>query len=192
MGSNPSRFKGANNPVDGVNWEDGHAFIAKLNQYALQQRPRLVEGLFRLPTEAEWEYACRAGTTSALPSGKDLAMAEGADANVDALAWYSGNSEAKTHPVGQKAPNGWGLYDMPGNVWEWCEDWHASQYPAGSQRDPRGPSSGTCRVFRGGAWDCGPGSERSAHRWRDTPDHRSESQGFRLCLTATAPESHAP
>jgi formylglycine-generating enzyme required for sulfatase activity len=124
---------------------------------------------YRLPTEAEWEYACRAGTTTPYYTGS----------SVDNAGWYYGNSGNKTHPVGQKQANAWGLYDMHGNVWEWCWDWYGS-YSGGSQTDPVGASSGTIRVWRGGSWYDSAGDARSALRNLITPSLRSGSLGFRL------------
>jgi len=108
-------------------------------------------GGFRLPTEAEWEYACRAGTASALNNGKELTSTTGQGRNLDGVAWYNANGDSKTHPVGQKQANAWGLYDMHGNVWEWCSDWHG-EYDTLKTTDPAGPEQGTTRVVRGGCW----------------------------------------
>lgn len=161
MGNNPSYFKGDNLPVENVSWEDVQEFIAKLN--------RKGEGTYRLPTEAEWEYACRAGTSG------DYA------GNLDEMGWYEGNSERKTHPVGQKKPNGWGLYDMHGNVWEWCEDWYDGGYYARSPNsDPKGPSEGSTRVARGGGCDFPSVACRSATRYGFRPVLRGNTLGFRL------------
>ena len=139
MGSNPAAFSacGPMCPVEEVSWADAQAFIATLNRR---------EGVetYRLPTEAEWEYAARAGTQTAYHFGD-------AASQLGTYAWYWDNSNRRTHPVGQKRPNAWGLYDMHGNVWEWTADWYGP-YPAGSVTDPRGPSTGTSRVHRGGSW----------------------------------------
>jgi len=121
----------------------------------------------RLPTEAEWEYACRAGTTGAR-YGK-----------LGEVAWYEDNSDGETHRVGTKAPNAWGLYDMLGNVWEWCQDWHGS-YPSGPVTDPTGPSTGSYRVYRGGSWDFDAGGVRAAYRGGDSPGYRNGYLGFRV------------
>ena len=121
----------------------------------------------RLPTEAEWEYACRAGTTGAR-YGK-----------LGEVAWYEDNSDGETHRVGTKAPNAWGLYDMLGNVWEWCQDWHGS-YPSGPVTDPTGPSTGSYRVYRGGSWDFAAGGVRAAYRGGDSPGYRNVDLGFRV------------
>ena len=165
MGDNPSRFKGGNLPVEMVLWEDCQKFIQRLNAKG--------EGAYRLPTEAEWEYACRAGTTG------DYA------GNLDEMGWYASNSGDKTRPIGQKKPNGWGLYDMHGNVWEWCEDWYDSGYYAKSLgSDPKGPSGGSFRVFRGGGWSITAVDCRSANRGSATPGYRGLALGFRLLRTA--------
>jgi formylglycine-generating enzyme required for sulfatase activity len=150
MGSNPRRFTGTNLPVESVSWNDiaePGGFMEKVNRSAA------AGGIFSLPTEAQWEYACRAGTTTALNSGKKLTPENGACPNLDELAWYRENSENKTHPVGQKKANRWGLHDMHGNVVEWCLDWYYDHTDE-AQVDPRGPdsSSASGRVFRGGGW----------------------------------------
>lgn len=165
MGSNPSHYKGANLPVENVSWEDVQQFIQKLNA--------LNDGyIYRLPTEAEWEYGCRAGSTG------DYAGA------LDAMAWYGNNAAGTTHPVGQKKPNSWGLYDMHGNVLEWCDDWFNGSYYAQSPSvDPKGPSAGSSRVLRGGNWVLGSGFLRSAHRSGRTPGLRENDLGFRLVRT---------
>jgi len=162
MGSNPSYIKGASLPVEQVSWEDCQLFIEKLNGKGV--------GTFRLPTEAEWEYACRAGTTGDYAG--DLAE----------LAWYNANSESKTHPVGTKKPNPWGLYDMHGNVWEWCQDWYGT-YSQEKQIDPKGAAGGSDRVFRGGSWYSSAYGCRSASRLWFWPSLRSFSLGFRLVRT---------
>ena len=149
--------------MENVSWEDVQEFIKKLNAKG--------EGTYRLPTEAEWEYACRAGTTGAY-SGS----------NLDEIGWYNSNSGNKTHPVGQKKANAWGLYDMHGNVWEWTEDWYGT-YSSGNVTDPTGASSGSVRVFRGGSW-AGPAENlRSAFRLTYTPSYRYDNLGFRLLRT---------
>jgi len=167
MGNNPSRFEGCDQcPVEQVSWNDAQEFISRLNSR--------VDDEFRygLPTEAQWEYACRAGTTG------DYA------GNLDEMAWYSGNSGSKTYPVGQKKPNAWGLYDMHGNIWEWCQDWYDSGYYAKSPGvDPRGPEGGSDRVHRGGGWgDDGRGC-RSALRGNYSPGNRFDYLGFRFTRT---------
>ena len=164
MGSNPSYFSGCGQcPVEAVSWDDAQEFIRSLNGRAGGNR-------YRLPTEAEWEYAARAGTTGDRYG------------NLDAIAWHNGNSGDRTHPVGQKAPNAWGLHDMLGNVREWVEDWYGD-YPGGTVTDPRGPVSGSFRVGRGGGWGIGAGICRSSYRSSVTPGIRSSYLGFRLLRT---------
>jgi formylglycine-generating enzyme required for sulfatase activity len=164
MGSNPSYFKsGDNYPVEQVSWDDCQSFITKLNQ--------MVGGnAFRLPTEGEWEYACRAGTTGDRYG------------NIDSIAWYSSNSGSTTRPVGQKQANGWGLYDTLGNVWEWCQDWYGG-YSSSYQTDPTGPASGAGRVRRGGGWFYRAQLVRSAIRDLYDPGDYGYTLGFRLART---------
>lgn len=165
MGNNPAMFKkGSNYPVEYVSWEDCQLFISKLNS-----RNRKI---FRLPTEAEWEYACRSG-------GRDEQYAGGND--LDRVAWYSSNSGASTHAVGGKAANGLGLYDMNGNVWEWCLDWYGRNYYSSSPiYNPQGPSSGLLRINRGGSWDYTVWGLRSTYRSRYIPSSCYISLGCRL------------
>jgi formylglycine-generating enzyme required for sulfatase activity len=170
MGNNPSNFKGRSNPVEMVSWNDVQAFISLLNKREGHSR-------YRLPTEAEWEYSARAGTTGAYSFGDDADSLGG-------YAWYDDNSGNKTHPVGQKAPNPWGLYDMHGNVWEWVQDWYGDRYYSSSPgSDPKGPSSGSNRVKRGGCWGHYARSCRSAYRDDSAPDVRYINLGFRLALS---------
>ncbi|MCD6405497.1 MAG: formylglycine-generating enzyme family protein, partial [Planctomycetes bacterium] len=129
----------------------------------------------RLPTEAEWEYACRAGSSTRFSFGDS-------DSQLDSYAWYNGNSGSKTHPVGQKRPNGWDLYDMHGNVWECCADWKGD-YPSGSVTDPQGPSSESARVLRGGSWNINPQNCRSAYRSYYSPDYSGSVSGVRVART---------
>ncbi len=166
MGSNPSYFKGDNLPVENVNWNDVQTFIRKLNQ--------LTGKNYRLPTEAEWEYAARGGNNSRgnKYSGSD---------NVGSVAWYYENSGSTTHPVGSKSPNELGIYDMSGNVWEWCQDWYGD-YSSSSQRNPKGPASGSNRVGRSGGWCNGAGSCRVSYRLNLSPVNRYDFLGFRLVL----------
>ncbi|MBM4284603.1 MAG: formylglycine-generating enzyme family protein [Deltaproteobacteria bacterium] len=168
MGHNPAKFNqnGDDSPVERVSWDDAQAFLAKLNQMEKT-------GQYRLPTEAEWEYACRAGGAARFSFGND-------GAKLGEYAWYDQNSGGRTHPVGQLKPNAWGLYDMHGNVWEWCQDWYG-EYAAGPVTDPRGPSSGRFRVLRGGSWYLASQAFfRCAHRHRDRPTLRSDLVGFRV------------
>lgn len=168
MGSNPSRFKdcGDNCPVEQVSWDDAQEFIVKLNE-------REGTDKYRVPTEAEWEYACRAGSTTKFCFGDD-------ETKLSAHAWYYDNSGPRFHPVGQKKPNAWGLYDVHGNVREWCQDRYGF-YPSSPVTDPTGPSSGTFRrVFRGGSWGGYAGLCRSAlRRWGD-PGGPAYDLGFRV------------
>lgn len=170
MGNNPSNFKdcGASCPVEQISWNDTQDFIGRLNGKTGKN--------YRLPTEAEWEYAARSG-------GKREKYAGGDD--LDRVAWYSSNSGSKTHPVGTKAPNGLGLYDMSGNVWEWCQDWYGEKFYGESPRDnSRGPSSGQYRVRRGGAWNSKPQNVRAADRGWSGPAYRLDVDGFRLSMSA--------
>ena len=166
MGSNPLNFKGADLPVECVSWDDCQEFIQKLN--------RLTGRNFRLPTEAEWEFACRGGNNSRgyKYSGSNY---------IDNVAWYWDNSGGKTHPVGTKAPNELGIYDMSGNVWEWCSDRYAD-YTSYSQTDPTGPQSGSFRVCRGGSWYDRARYCRSSRRGRGNPTYRDGYLGLRLAL----------
>ena len=143
MGKNPSRFKGPQLPVERVSWKAAVSFCTKLSAFPEEQAAGRT---YRLPTEAEWEYACRAGSTT------DFCFGD-AEWGLDDYAWYEDNSDHRTHPVGQKRPNAWGLYDMHGNVWEWCADWHdEAYYEASPVDDPQGPATGVDRVGRGGSW----------------------------------------
>jgi formylglycine-generating enzyme required for sulfatase activity len=161
MGSNPAYFqKGVAYPVELVTWDDCQDFITRLNQ-------KIGGNFFRLPTEAEWEYACRAGTAG------DYYGA------IDSIGWYDANSGNSTHPVSQKQANAFGLYDMAGNVWEWCQDWY-EDYSAGYQTDPVGPVSGSDRIFRGGSWDAGSAGLRSSFRGARPPNYYYYTVGLRL------------
>ena len=171
MGSNPSEIKGDNLPVERVTWHDAVAFCAKLTERE-RSAGRLPAGFaYRLPTEAEWEYACRAGTTAEYAGP------------LPELAWFYDNSERTTHLVGGKQPNAWGLYDMHGNVWEWCADWYGN-HPGGNVTDPTGAISGTFRVRRGGGWSDEAANCRSARRLSWGPDGQLDHLGFRLALGA--------
>ena len=166
MGSNPSYFKGDNLPVENVNWNDCQEFIRKLHQ--------LTGKNFRLPTEAEWEYAARGGN-------KSQHYKYAGSNTLGDVAWYVNNSENKTHPVRSKSPNELGLYDMAGNVWEWCSDWKGS-YSSSSQTNPTGPSTGSYRVLRGGSWYFNARYCRVSSRSILDPDDRGSGSGFRLSL----------
>jgi formylglycine-generating enzyme required for sulfatase activity len=174
MGRNPSHFKGNNLPVENVSWEDCQEFIQRLNA-------RESGNKYRLPTEAEWEYAARAGSKTAFANG-GISERGRYDSNLDAMGWYSGNSKGKTHPVARKKPNAWKLYDMHGNVWEWCQDRYGD-YPSGHVTDPIVTSSRWGPVIRGGSFyhparDC-----RSAVRHLGGRDLRASNVGFRLVRT---------
>lgn len=167
MGSNPSYFIGnLQRPVEYVSWNECQEFIKKLNQ--------LTGKTFRLPTEAEWEYAARGGSQS---QGYKYAGSN----TIDDVAWYTNNSSSTSHPVKQKQPNELGLYDMSGNVWEWCQDWYDS-YSSTPQTNPAGPSSGSHRVNRGGSWGSNAGDCRVSNRDDNTPSNRNISLGLRLAL----------
>jgi formylglycine-generating enzyme required for sulfatase activity len=159
MGDNPAHFQGDDRrPVEMVSWEDAVRFCEGLTSQT--------GGMYRLPTEAEWEYACRAGTTGARYG------------DLDAVAWYRDNARGSTQPVGQKQPNAWGLFDMLGNVDEWCQDWYGND-SSEPQRDPKGPPSGDPRVFRGGALDYYAQYCRAAQRFSNLPTDRNLNVGFR-------------
>ncbi len=204
MGDNPSYFKacGGSCPVEQVSWYEAIAYANALSKKegleicyrdgekeydkssaSSKTEPRWPKGLdclgYRLPTEAEWEYAARAGTTTAFYTG-DITEPTGRDANLDRAGWYEENSDRKTHPVGQKAANGGGLYDMHGNVWEWVWDRYRD-YGQGEQRDPLGAQTGVSRVLRGGSWYYFARHCRSAFRYYYSPDYRFNYLGFRLC-----------
>jgi formylglycine-generating enzyme required for sulfatase activity len=165
MGSNPSKFKGDSLPVETVSWKDARKFIRRLNAQTGKR--------YRLPTEAEWEFAACGGVKS---NGYKYSGSN----NIDDVAWYMDNSERKTHPVGTKLPNELGIYDMSGNVWEWCSDWFGD-YSGDTQTNPKGPLTGSLRVLRGGSW--GDASHCwVAYRSYDTPGNRNGIVGFRVVL----------
>ena len=164
MGANPSEFKGANNPVENVSWDDCQEFLRRLNALPSVKADGLT---FRLPTAEEWEYASRAGAT-----GRFCKLADGTEITMDTLgqvAWFGDNSDGKTHPVGQKEPNAFGLYDMHGNVWEWTST-----------------ADGGYRVLRGGGWDFSAGDCESSSRFSLSPGLRLNFLGFRLCASGKA------
>lgn len=167
MGCNSSKFKGDNLPVENVSWNDCQTFIKRLNSYTGRN--------FRLPTEAEWEFAARGGNYSRhyKYSGSNY---------IDDVAWYGDNSGDRTHPVGTKQANELGLYDMSGNVWEWCSDWYGS-YSSYSQTDPIGPNNGSNRMDRGGCWGNFAKRCRPAYRSYGTPGYRDHGRGLRLVLS---------
>jgi formylglycine-generating enzyme required for sulfatase activity len=175
MGGNPSRFPDRDDhPVEAVSWSDSQAFCTRLGQ---------AEGrAYRLPTEAEWEHACRAGTATPFHFGAALTTDQ---ANYNGVSGTHGQGlqRERTTPVGSFPPNAWGLYDMHGNVWEWCADWYAA-YPGGDCVDPVGPSDGSKRVVRGGSWLGSARLCRSACRTKFTPASSFGYIGCRLCLCA--------
>ncbi len=193
MKSNPSTYSecGENCPVETVSWNDVREFISKMNERG--------EGTYRLPTEAEWEYAARAGSTAAFANGGIAEIGCEHDPNLYAMGWYCGNSGvtysgchdaswyggpscAGTHPVAQKQANLWGLYDTHGSVYEWCQDWHGD-YPTGPLTDPTGPGTGSSRVARGGCWGSSAKDCRSACRFMLMPEERGGGTGFRLAFS---------
>jgi sulfatase modifying factor 1 len=172
MGSNPSFFKkcGEKCPVEQVSWNDVQGFITKLNAKTGKT--------YRLPTEAEWEYTARSG------GKKEKYAGTSSDVELGKYAWYGANSGGRTHPTGERQPNGLGLYDMTGNVWEWCQDWYGEKYYSQSSRkNPTGPTSGARRVLRGGAWIFEPAGIRASARYSLTPDARGDLYGFRLSIS---------
>jgi len=182
IGDNPSRFQperlggdNALNPVETVSWDDAVEFCRRLSELPEEKAAGRV---YRLPTEAEWEYACRAGSETAYSFGE----------TPDSLAeygWFDDNSGKRTQPVGQKLPNAWGLYDMHGNVWEWCADWKGD-YPSGAVTAPVGPADGEARVARGGCWMYVASLCRSAGRYAYPPSYRYRNVGFRVVLISEA------
>lgn len=173
MGNNPSSFMagGDNCPVENVSWNECQEFIKRLNAGE--------DGIYRLPTEAEWEYACRAGSSTPLCNGEISELNCTHDPILNEVGWYCGNSSRKSRPVAQKNPNAWGLYDMHGNVSEWCQDWYG-EYGSNSQTDPCGPKSASGKVVRGGSWLSNAKNCRSASRFNWLPDAGIEFIGFRL------------
>ena len=172
MGSNPSGFKGSSLPVEQVSWDEAVSYCAKLTVRELAAGRIEAGQAYRLPTEAEWEYAARAGTTGAYAG------------ELGSMGWYNVNSGSTSHAVKGKQANGWGLYDMHGNVWEWCADWYGA-YTSESVTDPMGATSGSFRVLRGGCWYVGARNCRSAYRDRDQPGYRYDSLGFRSVLSSS-------
>ncbi|MDP6803534.1 MAG: formylglycine-generating enzyme family protein [Gemmatimonadota bacterium] len=194
LGTTPSYFSrgGGECPVEQVDWADAVRFCNALSDS--EGRTRCYSGRgsgtvcdfdadgYRLPTEAEWEYACRAGTETALSIGEARELECGGDPNLDAVAWYCGNAGGRAHLAARKAPNAWGLYDMHGNVWEWCWDWYGEY--GGPEADPKGTLSGLGRVIRGGSWCFDQRDCRSASRSYGDPDFMVNRVGFRPVRTA--------
>jgi formylglycine-generating enzyme required for sulfatase activity len=176
MRNNPSRFRGARNPVDSVSWQDCQNFAARLSEKFGAGGAR-----FSLPTEAQWEYACRAGTTTRYSFGDDHYTGRLGD-----YAWWGMNAKGATHPVGQKKPNAWGLYDMHGNVFEWFADrWSEDYYGKSPTEDPAGPETGESRGLRGGSWSLrDPRIFRCAFRYPHTRNAPIDNYGFRVARTA--------
>ena len=180
LGRNPSHFTGnSNRPVEKITFFDAVDFCLALTRRE-QKAGHLPTGYeYRLPTEAEWEYACRAGSTNLFAFGDDAAVA-------DQYAWTAENCDAGTHPVGLKRPNPWGLYDVHGNVWEWCADWFAP-YPAAPLTDPLGPSTSKYKVFKGGGWNQDVEYARASSRFMMSPSNGIHFVGFRLALGPVLP-----
>jgi formylglycine-generating enzyme required for sulfatase activity len=180
MGTNPSHFQkrvirksdSSMYPVETVSWEDAVEFCKRLSELPEEKKAGRV---YRLPTESEWEYACRASSTTAYSFGASAT-------SLGDYAWFRGNSDQQTHPVGEKQANAWGLYDMHGNVWEWCSDWYGD-YPKGAVSDPIGPKEGPGRVIRGGGWFNGTADCRSAIRDRPDKSLRDNRISFRVALS---------
>ena len=192
VASNPSYFQGGTSPVEQVSWFEAAAYCAALTAHE-RAAGRLPAGcVYRLPTEAEWEYACRAGTTTPFHFGNELRSGmvnfhgryEYPPCGASSLYCFnpSGTFLGTTTPVGSYAPNAWGLYDLHGNVWEWCQDWYASSLPGGTVTDPTGPASGSDRAFRGGDWRDYGRACRSANRYGFNPTLRFYFIGFRVVL----------
>jgi formylglycine-generating enzyme len=198
MGSNPSRWKGDKNPVEQVRWSDAVKFCNKRSEleglqvcYDLESWKCNFEATgYRLPTEAEWEYACRAGTTTAYFFGDS-------PAKLGDYGWFEKNSGGHPRPVGQKQPNPWGLYDMCGNVWEWCNDFYkVDYYPEAPQSNPRGPENGETKVVRGGAWRFSDENCRSGYRYNESPGYADVCFGYDIygfrCVRKTSTAETKP
>jgi formylglycine-generating enzyme required for sulfatase activity len=187
IGSNPSAFPGdPTRPVESISWYSATNYCGRLTQIERSAGRIPVNTVYRLPTEAEWEYACRALTSTRFSYGDDSAYSD-----LGNYAWYGGSSGGNggttTHPVGQKLPNPWGLYDMHSDVYEWCQDWYGA-YPGGAVIDPQGPRTGTNRVNRGGSWAAPNSWCRSAFRLEgNPPDSTSSGLGLRVVLAQGAP-----
>jgi len=179
IGTNPSYFQGeivggqnGSLPVEQVSWEDAVEFCKRLSEFPEEKRAGRI---YRLPTEAEWEYACRAGTKTAFSFDDEPGL-------LPEYGWFSRNTSDRTHTVGLHEPNAWGLYDMHGNLWEWCNDW-CGEYPKDATSDPSGPTQGTVRVIRGGGWYSVAANCRSARRLgRNPTERKNRDYGFRVAL----------
>ncbi len=184
-GRNPSHFAGdSNRPVEKVTFIDASNYCAAVTARE-RKAGRLPEGFeYRLPSEAEWEYACRAGSTNLFAFGNDAGVA-------DQYAWTAENCEATTHPVGQKFPNAWGLFDMHGNVWEWCSDWF-EPYPAMPLSDPVGPPTSKYKLFKGGGWNQDVEYARASSRFMMSPSNGIHFVGFRVALGRSLPSPNQP
>jgi formylglycine-generating enzyme required for sulfatase activity len=188
IGKNPSHFQGAvvsnenaDLPVENVSWDDAVEFCKKLSDLPEEMKAGRV---YRLPTEAEWEYACRAGSKTAYSFDDEEGL-------LPEYGWFSSNSSYRTHTVGLLEPNAWGLYDMHGNVWEWCSDRYV-EYPKGAVSDPSGPKEGSYRVYRGGCWSNVAADCQSADRNWGTPGSSGNPLGFRLALSSPSGISKSP
>jgi formylglycine-generating enzyme required for sulfatase activity len=181
IGVNNSQFRGGSNPVDSVSWFGAVDYCTKLTQRERTAGRIAVNNLYWLPTEAQWEYACRALTSTRFSYGDDPGYT-----NLAQYAWYSDNSGGTSHPVGQKLPNLWGLYDMHGNMGQWCADFYAP-YSGGTALDPSNPTNGQDRVVRGGDWASTPPECRSADRRAANPIAGFNQVGFRVILVAGPP-----
>ena len=175
------RFKGSSYPVNGIGWEDAVTFCKKLSDLPEEKNAGRE---YRLPTEAEWEYACRAGSTTMFGFGDSVAT-------LGEYAWFGDDLEG-ARPVGKKKPNKWGLYDMHGNVFEFCQDWYGdADYPSGEAIDPKGPSDGRTRVSRGGCWKCNAADCRSARRVSLAPTMGNEYYGFRVAMSLPSKQAQS-
>ncbi|MFC1588143.1 formylglycine-generating enzyme family protein [Planctomycetota bacterium] len=185
MDSNPSQVKSENLPVDNVMWESCREFCIRLTELEQESGEISMGARYRLPTEAEWEYACRAGAKARFCFGNSLDK-------LGDYAWYCENSSRRMHEVGTKKPNNWGLYDMHGNAWEWCQDWHQNQYPAKKAIDPTGPDYGNERVIRGGCcWGDFRICRSSNRDWSYAGYEYSQGIGFRVVLDNESPHRRA-